>query len=307
MPESVVVRAGDTFSVFLASMDTIDRLRTKAHLYITSVDTSWLSVGTYLFTGTYTPGGLVSHILAWPEQKFVRYTVLEGWSIYDIDSDLTQKWFIQAGEYISYVSTVASLIDQYPFLQGIDTLKTLEGFLYPDTYFLDDNGSFVAQLVKAQLDNFQKRIWSLYSGNINSFSQQQWLDWYEIVTLASVVQKEERNIDNQPTVAGIFLRRLSIGMRLDADITLCYYYRKPYSDCTPWFIARSIGIEQPYNTRQVRGLPPTPIANIPVGAIQAVLSFAPSSYLYYLHDAQGRIRYAETLEQHNSNKARYLP
>lgn len=90
------------------------------------------------------------------------------------------------------------------------------------------------QLVKAQLDAFDKKVRSVYGGDtVSSFAQLQGLGWYNIVTLASIIQKEERNKSNQPTIAGIFLRRLSIGMRLDADITLCYYYKRAYELCTP--------------------------------------------------------------------------
>jgi len=74
---------------------------------------------------------------------------------------------------------------------------------------------------------------------------------YQILTLASVIEKEEKAATNKPTVAGIFLKRLSIGMRLDADITLCYGLKTGYETCTPAFIAKNIDDKNnPYNTRQ---------------------------------------------------------
>ncbi len=309
VPETIVLRQGDTFQSFLEPLGAWDRLRTKIASKISDVDVSKISVGTYNFTGTYKPQTYLDAIVAGPTQKFVRYTVLEWRSIYDIDADLTTKWLIQAGEYIAYATDYAriqELQSSYAFLQQAGTVQSLEWFLYPDTYFLDDNGPLVSQLVKVQLDTFGDRVWSLYADKISWFMQTQWLDRYDVVTLASVVQKEERNKNNQPTIAGIFLRRMSIGMRLDADITLCYYYRKPYETCDPSFIGANIAQDQPYNTRQVKWLPPTPIANIPASAIGAVLNFVASSYLYYLHDNDGGIWWADTLEKHNSNKAQYL-
>lgn len=74
---------------------------------------------------------------------------------------------------------------------------------------------------------------------------------YQILTLASVIEKEERAAANKPTVAGIFLKRLSLGMRIDADITLCYGLKTGYETCTPVLIAKSVSdTKNPYNTRQ---------------------------------------------------------
>lgn len=309
MPQTLVMKEWNTFQNFLEPLWSWDRLRVKVAYKFGDIDLSHISVGTYNFTWWYTPGTYLAAIAAGPTQNFVRYTVLEWRSIYDIDADLATKWFIQAGDYIRYVTdytTIQQLQKSYVFLQQAWTLQTLEWFLYPDTYFVDDHSPFVMQLVKAQLDTFQQKIWSHYGDSVPLFTQSQWLSWYEIVSLASVVQKEERSKANQPTIVGIFLRRLSMGMRLDADITLCYYYKKSYDLCTPWFIASHIDDNQAYNTRQVKGLPPTPIANIPASTIDAVLHFVASKYLYYLHDNQWQVWWAETLDQHNANKVKYL-
>ncbi len=309
VPETIVLHEGDTFQSFLEPLSSWNRLRTKLAYRVSDTDVSNIWVGTYNFTWSYTPAHYVQVIAAWPTQKFVRYTVLEGRSIYDIDADLATKWLIQAWEYVSYVNNylrIQEFQSSYAFLQQAGTIQTLEWFLYPDTYFLDDNWPLVSQLVKVQLDTFADRVWSVYGDQVSWFMETQWLDRYDVVTLASVIQKEERNKTNQPTIAGIFLRRMSIGMRLDADITLCYYYKRPYDICSPSFIGANITQDQPYNTRQVKWLPPTPIANVPASAIGAIFKFVSSSYLYYLHDNDGRVWWAETLDQHNSNKVKYL-
>jgi UPF0755 protein len=100
---------------------------------------------------------------------------------------------------------------------------------------------------------------------------------------------------------------LQLGMRIDADITLCYWLKQPYSICTPSYIARYVSDRNNiYNTRQRMWLPPSIIANVPLSAIQSVLLYEMSDYLYYLHDARGRIYYGRTLEEHNRNKQQYL-
>lgn len=96
-------------------------------------------------------------------------------------------------------------------------------------------------------------------------------------------------------------------MKLDADITLCYGLKTSYTLCTPAVIGRNVGdSHNAYNTRAVRGLPPTPICNPTQQSINAVLNPTNSEYLYYLHDMQGNIHYGRTLDEHNVNKAKYL-
>ena len=138
------------------------------------------------------------------------------------------------------------------------SITSLEGFLYPDTYFLDQDTDVVPALVRVQLDTFDKRVRQTIQDDLSSFYRRLAqdfpavnMDWYDIMTLASVVQKEERIAANQPTIAGIFLRRMQLGMRIDADITLCYGLKQPYSVCTPNYIARYVSdSSNVYNTRQ---------------------------------------------------------
>jgi len=313
----VTVKTGDTFGVFYSGLSDLQVARIKLYIKRNAVDTSRLEVGNYSFAGNYRPASFVAHVLDGSEKNFTRVTILEGWSIYDIDDYLTTQWWIDPGAYIRYTTqgdTIVALQDSYDFLAQVAPLRSLEGFLYPDTYFLDQDADVVSALVRVQLDTFATRVWAVLQDDLASFYARLSQDfprvqfaWYDVVRLASVIQKEERIAANQPTIAGLFLRRLQIGMRLDADITLCYGLKQPYAVCTPSYIARYVSDKNNvYNTRQQWWMPPTAIANIPVSAIQAVLSYENSDYLYYLHDASGRIYYGATLEEHNNNKQQYL-
>jgi UPF0755 protein len=92
--------------------------------------------------------------------------------------------------------------------------------LYPDTYYLDENVEILPQLIKAQLKNFDAKVWANYA---SSFEVRETpLTPYQIITLASVIENEEKLLENKPIIAGIFVNRLLQGMRLDADVTLCY-------------------------------------------------------------------------------------
>jgi len=259
---------------------------------------------TYVFSGTYTSEEFLSHIAKWPEKEYISYTVLEWWSIYDIDADLTAKWFINAWDYISYVTDsakISELSTRYDFFDA--SLTSLEWFLYPDTYFLDNRWNLVNQLVSIQLNTFKSKVWEAHAWDFSNVQNRYWLSVYQTITLASIVEKEEKNNANKPTVAGIFYNRLNRWMLIWADITLCYEFAKPYSECTPNVIAKNVNdSNNRYNTRAVAWLTPTPIWNPALSTIEAVLFPNQTSYLFYLHGADGQIHYAETNAQHESNK-----
>ena len=107
-------------------------------------------------------------------------------------------------------------------------------------------------------------------------------------------------------IAGIFLNRLTQGMRLDADVSLCYGIAIPYDQCRSQIATHLDDVSNPYNTRQNAGLPPTPISSPTLETVSALINYQKSDYLFYLHDDQGGIHYGRTIEEHNANKANYL-
>ena len=262
---------------------------------------------TYIFSWIYTREEFLSHIAKWPEKEYISYTVLEWRSIYDIDADMTAKWYINEWEYISYVTNptkISELSQRYDFFDS--NLSSLEWFLYPDTYFLSNRWDLVKELVSMQLNTFKSRVREAHSWDFSNIQNKYWLSVYQTITLASIVEKEEKNNANKPTVAWIFYNRLNRWMLIWADITLCYGFAKPYSECTPNIIAKNINdSKNKYNTRAIAWLTPTPIWNPTLSTIEAVLFPAKTSYLYYLHSSDWTIHYAETNAQHEQNK-KYL-
>ena len=313
----ITIESGENVSKIFNELSTMEKFRMKLYLFTHhDIDFFKLEAGDYTFNGSYTRSALVQQILQWSEKDYLRLTILEGRSIYDIDEALARKWYITAGEYIAAarnIDTIGKYAMKYKFLEMLmfdsnrspDTM-TLEGFLYPDTYNIDRKGNISDQLIYAQLENFKKKVrdkvsWSLSNTEVVKQGR------YTVIILASILEKEERNIANKPTVAGIFLKRLEIWMKLDADITLCYGLKTSYTSCTPSVIARNVSDKNnPYNTRQVKWLTPRPISNPTFESINAVLYPQTSDYLYYLHDMKGNIHYGRTLEEHNANKAQYL-
>lgn len=300
---------------FFAPLQWIETLRMKVYLATHSVDASKLEVGTYTFSWSYTPAKYIEQIMQWPTETYVRYTVLEGRSVYDIDADMTNKWLINEGDFLSYVTDQANiqkLSVTYSFLNQQPVLTTLEWFLYPDTYFLWTEWDPISQLVSASLKRFNEKIYSLWTEKQQQFAQN--LQEYSItlslpwaLSLASVIQKEERNNAEKPTIAGIFINRLSQGIQLWADISLCYGRQQPYETCTPSLIARYVSdSSNEYNTRVHKWLTPTPISSVTADTFDALLDFADTEYLFYLHDSSGGIHYWKTNAEHEINKRQYL-
>ena len=126
---------------------------------------------TYIFSGKYTNEEFLSHIAQGPEKEYISYTILEWRSIYDIDADLAAKWYINEWEYISYVTDpakISELSTRYDFFDS--SLTSLEWFLYPDTYFLDNRWNLVNQLVSIQLNAFKSKNCDFFMPYLASIS-----------------------------------------------------------------------------------------------------------------------------------------
>lgn len=121
-----------------------------------------LQKGRYVLSGSYGKEDLLELISRGPQKDFARVTLLEGWSIYDMDQHLSQQGLITAGQFIQKTNDqqfIQTLKSEFSFLSFLPAGKSLEGFLYPDTYFLDQNSNISEQLIRAQLKNFNQKIW----------------------------------------------------------------------------------------------------------------------------------------------------
>lgn len=307
--KNIKIVSGDSFSKFISDLPKIKQIGLKFRVKRSTeiLDISRIEEWTYVFSWEYSQKDFLKVIAEWPKTMYQRYTVLEWRSIYDIDDDLTKKWIISQWEYIDFVTDptyIWKYQNRYDFLARAWNINSLEWFLYPDTYNIDVQWNFIDQLVYLQLDNFNNKVWQTYSSKISSFSK---LNWYEIVILASIIEKEEKNDANKSTVAWIFLNRLASKMLLWADITLCYWLQRPYAECTPNVIVKNLDdTSNVYNTRANAWIPPQPISNPAVTTISAVLNYTNTDYLYYLHDNSGVIHYGKTISEHNANKQKYL-
>lgn len=234
-------------------------------------------------------------------EQEINITILEWWNIYDIDLYLTKLWLIEAWEYINYV-TSKDKIEQISNLKWanfsfLKWLNTLEWFLYPDTYTLSLNNFEVRKLVvDKQLAAFEEKVYNKILKSMDNKSIE------ELINLASIVEKEEKNPQEKATVAGILKKRLNAWWMLGADITVCYAHELTSQECK-MIVSKHINEKSEYNTRTMTWLPKTPISNPSYETIEATLNHKQTPYWFYLHNVSSwKIYYAETNAQHEANK-----
>lgn len=178
-----------------------------------------------------------------------------------------------------------------------------EGFMFPDTYLIPKDAT--AEIAAGQLrSTFKTKVEDSIISNADTD-----LTTEEVVTIASLIEREAKTAEEKPVIAGIINNRIDLGMPLQIDATVQYAKGYDSTENTWWpQITRDDyqAVKSPYNTYLSANLPPTPISNPGIDSIRAVLEPEATDYLYYLHDSEGKIHYAETVDQHNQNIADHL-
>ena len=185
----------------------------------------------------------------------------------------------------------------YPFLNDAPSRASLEGYVFPDTYAVSPDKNSRSLVIK-MLDNFDTKL----SDELRRSIKEQGKTIYDVIVLASVVEREVPDTEDRRVVADIFSRRLSIGMALQSDATINYITDSGRSRST----AGDLAIDSPYNTYKYAGLPPGPIGNPGIDAIQAVIAPKKNDYLYFLTGTDGLVHYAKTFKEHQKNRELYL-
>jgi UPF0755 protein len=174
---------------------------------------------------------------------------------------------------------------------------SLEGYLFPDTYLIPTHAA-PPQIA----DIFTSQFFAKLPPGATEQAAHLGLTIPQIVTLASLVEREGQADDERPLIAGVYYNRLHRGMTLDVDASLEYTFAR-HKDVITY---RDLASDSPYNTYRHLGLPPTPIANPGLPSLLAALHPRASDYLYYVAMGNGHHAFSRTLAEHNANVARYL-
>ena len=178
-----------------------------------------------------------------------------------------------------------------------------DGDIFPDTYTVARGTNRLALLDLARKKMVQiKDVWN----KTNRRLPKPLHDWNDVITLASIVQKETPQAREMPIVASVYLNRLNRGMRLQADPTVVYALTDGLGDMQGQPLLRGhLKIDSPYNTYKNKGLPPAPIANVGQAAIRAVLKPADTNYLFFVADGRGGHKFSRDYEEHQKNHAKW--
>lgn len=250
---------------------------------------SSLKAGRIVLQENYNLKEIVETIVEGKSEEFP-VTFLEGWTLEQMVDHLAENGLTTKEEFLMCIATC-----EFDFNYIPETY--LEGYLYPDTYFVNIDSYSDEVMIQRMINTLGTRLneyWSDVNSNDKSFE--------EIMIMASIIEREERDPRERPTVAGILWNRYDIGMGLGADATVLYALGRTSGGLT----YDDLQVDSPYNTRKYAGLPPTPICNPSISSILAALYPEDTNYFYYLHDSSGEVHYATTLEGHNINKANYL-
>lgn len=243
-----------------------------------------LKPGTYIFGGYTNLWKTVSRLQDGLSES-IRLTFPEGLSMYRSLKIIAASGLADFDS-LTAAATDTSLVHR---LTGMP-LSSLEGFLYPETYIFPvpcPSDSILAIMTK---EFFRKLN---YQGvNINEIP-----NFYDKLILASIVEKEAGNDSERPTVAGVFLRRLRLGMALQSCPTVDYLLERQGIK-REVLTAKDIKTPSPYNTYQNPGLPPTPISNPSVASILAVIDPQDLGYLYFFSDRQGKNVFSSSYQEH---------
>lgn len=221
---------------------------------------------------------------------FIKVTIKEGYTLKDIAKTFEESGICTKEKFFEEVSKIDEYRD-YIF----EDAKSLEGFLYPDTYYFEREN--LKKNIIMMLENFNKKFFEIYKDYTGNLTK------YDILKLSSIVEKEAMVDEERDLIAGVFMNRLEIGMPLQADPTLKYILDNPSYTLS----SKELEIDSPYNSYKYNGLPPTPICNPSIKSIFAVLNPKKTDYLYFVADGKGRHLFAKTFEEHLRNIHKVMP
>jgi len=278
----VIIPRGYSASQISYLMRNESLVKSDLLLYLVLVwkhDPSLIQAGTYVFEDKTNTFGVANRIVTQGVvDNLVALTLPEGFTNQEF-ADLASK-----------------VLPDFSADEFIGLTSNLEGYLFPDTYYIAED--FSAEELKAIL----QETFAAKTADLKDRMSEHPLGEYGVITLASLIEREANSHESMKMVSGILQNRLKTGMRLQTDASMEYVLHKPLHSLN----ANDLQLDSPYNTYLYDGLPPTPIGNPGLMSIEAVLEPTESDYFYYITDAEGNFYYAKTFDEHRSNIAKYL-
>ncbi len=289
---TISFQSGDSVKKLAADMEKEGIIRSSKHFVLATRLRGLaekLQAGYYTLDDSMTTGAILHKIVS-GDIDFRRFTLPEGYSMYQA-AELLEKYGYFSKKAFLEACRSPQLLKDF----GIQA-DSAEGYLFPATYKLPLKYS-EEQLVKTMIEKFLREFSELYAGD-----REIGLSRHELLTLASIIEKEAVKNEEKPLIASVFYNRLRSGMPLQSDPTAVYGVRPFAGKVKKADILRNT----PYNTYKIKGLPPGPIGNPGKEALQASLNPAESDYYYFVARKDGTHHFSRTLSDHNLAVARYL-
>jgi len=286
-PKIISIQKGQSLSQIARKLEQEGIVSSAFNLKILATlrgDAHHIQAGDFNFAAASRPGRVLDRLIKGDTLR-LRVTLPEGLTVVQIAERLADAGYTDHEEFLRLAMDPA-------FAQklGIDA-PTLEGYLFPETYRFGVNLPS-RHLLRFMVDQFNKHL----SENLLKKAADQGLNLQQVVTLASIIQKETAKLSEMPIISAVFHNRLKRNMPLQADPTVIYGIENFNGNLT----RRDLRTHTPYNTYTQRGLPAGPIANPGAKALRAAANPAEVPYLYFVSRGNGSHQFSRTLQEHNN-------
>lgn len=248
-----------------------------------------LKAGEYLIEAPVTPLEILEKLTS-GQVRLHRLTIPEGFNIEQIGKLITEQGLGAGKKFVSAANDASIARDLN--IPG----DSCEGYLFPDTYYFSKNAGPL-KMIKTMVNRF----WEIFTPERRERARSLGFTVHEVVTLASIIEKETGDAKERPMISSVFHNRLKKGMRLQSDPTVIYGLDTFDGNLT----RRHLEARTPYNTYRIRGLPPGPIANPGNAALEAALHPAKSNYLYFVAKKNATHHFSTNLKDHVRAVRRY--
>lgn len=269
-----------------------DPLMFKLYLKVNKSDKE-IKAGEYHIENIKDINSLIS-ILEKGQEKLVKYTIPEGYDIERIAEKLSELNLVDKDEFLDLAMRRGNEFD-FKFSSEVKS-GNLEGFLFPDTYLISEPDA--KKIILQMLSEFE----TVFDEKMIARAKELNMSVKDVITLASIVEREAQLDEERPIIASVFLNRLKAGWKLEACSTVEYVVKK----AAPVLTLSDLQVDSPYNTYKYDGLPPTPICSPGKASIVAVLYPADTQYFYFVSKGDGSHAFSKTFAEHQKNIEKYL-
>jgi len=248
-----------------------------------------IKAGEYLLSPSMTPK-IILEIFVMGKVRLHRFTIPEGYNLQQVAQVVSRAGFGTPADFLKAATNV-DLVHS----KGIDA-QTFEGYLFPDTYYFTKDAT-----PEEIISSMVKRFWSVFKPEWKNRSKTLGFTIHQVVTLASIIEKETGSAAERPIISSVFHNRLKRKIRLESDPTVIYGIEDFNGNIT----RRDLAEKTPYNTYRIKGLPPGPIANAGTKAIEAALYPADTRFLFFVSKKDNTHQFSTNIKDHNRAVRKY--